>query len=141
MSLEQISKGLQDAYDYIVVPIGMMDTPVELTKLEKYDDTGLVIGHYSINELSVLLGNKFIPTKAIDDRFMKFRWSIPRNGEEALIVNYLLSSVLVDMRDNGIVDALNFTVEEIDFTTLVGNEFGVFSNEEIKLLPAIETLI
>ena len=131
MSIEQISKGLTRAYDYLVVPKLMLDTEVKLSKMLKEDG----VTYYTINELSQTLGALFTPVDMIDDRFVAFRWSIPRNGEEALIVTYLLSEGLVDMRDNGIADSLNYTVEEIDFTALNGNEFGVFSNEEISEVP------
>jgi len=126
---------LRDAYDYIVVPTAMLDTPVELAKLQKDDES-----YYSINELTQVLGDQFVVTAAIDDRFSKFRWMIPRNGEEALIVQYLKSKGLVDMRDNGIDDGLNYRVDEIDFSSLNGNEFGIFSMYEIKQVPKPQPL-
>jgi len=129
MSLDKLRQELKDAYDYIVVPTGTLDVPVELSKMNKGDGS-----YYSINELSKVLGKDFTPTAVIDDRFSKFRWAIPRNGEEALIVTYLLSKGLVNMRDNGIEDELDYTVNEIDFPSLQGNEFGVFSMYEIKQL-------
>ena len=126
---------LRDAYDYIVVPTAMLDTPVELAKLQKDDES-----YYSINELTQVLGDQFVVTAAIDDRFSKFRWMIPRNGEEALIVQYLKSKGLVDMRNNGIDDGLNYRVDEIDFSSLNGNEFGIFSMYEIKQVPKPQPL-
>jgi len=133
MSLEQIANGLPKAYDYLVVPKLMLDTEVKLPKMLKEDG----VTYYTINELSEALGKLFIPTDSIDTRFVKFRWSIPRNGEEALIATYLSSEGLVNMRDNGIADELNYKVEEIDFTALNGNEFGIFSNEEIREVPVV----
>jgi len=130
MSLDKLRQELKDAYDYIVVPTSTLDVPVELPKMKKDEES-----YYSINELSKVLGKDFTPTAVIDDRFSKFRWAIPRNGEEALIVTYLLSKGLVNMRDNGIEDELDYTVDEIDFPSLQGNEFGVFSMYEIKQLP------
>jgi len=130
MSLDILRDELKDAYDYIIVPTSALDVPVELSKMQKEDGS-----YYTINELSDLLGKDFTPTTTIDNRFMKFRWAIPRNGEEALIVTYLLSKGLVNMRDNGIDDALDYTVDEIDFTALQGNEFGVFGMHEIKKVP------
>jgi len=133
MSLDKLRQELKDAYDYIVVPTATLDIPVELSKMQKEDGS-----YYSINELSEVLGKDFTPTAVIDNRFSKFRWAIPRNGEEALIVTYLLSKGLVNMRDNGIEDELDYTVDEIDFSNLQGNEFGVFSMHEIKQLPVPE---
>ncbi len=127
---------LKDAYDYIVIPKAVLNVPIELPKLLKDDGS-----YYSIQELSDVLGAQFVLTDAIDDRFVKFRWSIPRNGEESLIVTYLKTNGLVDMRDNGIADALNYTVDEIDFTSLVGNEFGIFSMAEIRKVPTPEVVL
>jgi len=129
-TLTQLKEELKDAYDYFIVPKAVLDAPVELSKMQKEDGS-----YYTINELSDLLGKDFTPTTTIDNRFMKFRWAIPRNGEEALIVTYLLSKGLVNMRDNGIDDALDYTVDEIDFTALQGNEFSVFGMHEIKKVP------
>jgi hypothetical protein len=130
MSLEIIENGLKDAYTYLVVPKVVLDTPIELAKMAKEDGT-----YYTLNELSQALGKMFVLTNVIDDRFVKFRWSIPLNGEEALIVEYLKSQGLVDMRDNGVDGELNYTVDEIDFSKLNGNEFGLFAMQEIKLVP------
>jgi len=128
-----LRKELPDAYTYIVVPKAVLDVPIEMKKMLKEDNT-----YYTLNELEKELGDLFVLTNSIDDRFVKFRWSIPMNGEEALIIGYLKSKGLVDMRDNGINDALNYTVDEIDFNALNGNEFGVFNAHEIKHLPWVE---
>ena len=125
-----IQEELKDAYDYIIVPKALLDTPVELEKMLKEDGT-----YYSINELSAELGSLFQPVDMIDDRFTAFRWPIPANGEEALIITYLKSKGLVDMRDNGIADQLNYTAEEIDYTALTGNECGVFRTFEMRHVP------
>jgi len=121
---------LKDAYTYVVVPKIVLNIPIELKKLLKEDGS-----YYTLNELEKDLGSLFVLTDVIDDRFVKFRWSIPLNGEESLIIGYLKSKGLVDMRDNGIADSLNYTVEEIDFNNLNGNEFGMFNMYEIKQLP------
>jgi len=123
---------LKEAYDYIIVPKATLDTPIELEKMLKEDGT-----HYSINELSDELGEFFTPTPIIDDRFVAFRWAIPANGEEALIITYLLSQGLVDMRDNGIADTLNYKADEIDYTVLNGNECGVFRKFEMRDVPKV----
>ena len=123
---------LKEAYDYIIVPKATLDTPIELVKMLKEDGT-----YYSINELSDELGDFFTPVATIDDRFMMFRWPIPANGEEALIITYLKSQGLVDMRDNGIADELNYTADEIDYTNLNGNECGVFRKFEMRYVPKV----
>jgi hypothetical protein len=130
MSLDTIKKGLQDAYTYLVVPKAVLSVPIQMQKMQKDDGT-----YYSIEELSDELGNLFVPTDVIDDRFVKFRWSIPMNGEEQLIIDYMKVQGLVNMRDNEIDDELDYTVDEIDFLSLNGNEFGIFSMEEIKQIP------
>jgi hypothetical protein len=130
MSLDTIKKGLQDAYTYLVVPKAVLSVPIQMQKMQKDDGT-----YYSIEELSDELGNLFVPVDVIDDRFVKFRWSIPMNGEERLIIDYMKVQGLVNMRDNGIDDELDYTVDEIDFSSLNGNEFGIFSMEEIKQIP------
>jgi len=127
-----IQEELKEAYDYIIVPKETLDTPIELKKMLKEDGT-----YYSINELSDELGEMFTPVDRIDDRFATFRWAIPANGEEALIITYLKSKGLVDMRDNGIEDELNFTADEIDYTSLNGNECGVFRKFEMKHVPKV----
>ena len=127
-----IQEELKEAYDYITVPKATLDTPIELKKMLKEDGT-----YYSINELSDELGEFFTPVDIIDDRFVAFRWAIPANGEEALIITYLKSKGLVDMRDNGIEDELNFTADEIDYTNLNGNECGVFRKFEMKHVPKV----
>ena len=123
---------LKEAYDYIIVPKATLDTPIELKKMLKEDGT-----YYSINELSDKLGELFTPVDIIDERFVAFRWAIPANGEEAFIITYLKSKGLVDMRDNGIEDELNFTADEIDYTNLNGNECGVFRKFEMKYVPKV----
>jgi len=124
---------LKEAYDYIIVPKATLDTPIELKKmLIKEDGT-----YYSINGLSDELGELFTPVDIIDERFVAFRWAIPANGEEAFIITYLKSKGLVDMRDNGIEDELNFTADEIDYTNLNGNECGVFRKFEMKYVPKV----
>ena len=123
---------LKNSYTFIVVPKAVLDTPIEMKKMLKEDGS-----YYTLHELEKELDSLFELTDAVDERFVKFRWSIPLNGEEALIIGYLKSKGLVDMRDNGVSDSLNYTVDEIDFTNLNGNEFGIFNAYEIKQLPEI----
>lgn len=130
--IEDIKNELKNAYDYIVVPASVINVEVELPKMEKEDG-----GYYSLQELSDELGDFFSYSEFVDDRFVKFRWAIPRNGEEELIIGYLKEQGLVDMRDNGIDDDLNYRVDEIDFTALNGDEFGIFSLFEIKEISKI----
>ena len=130
MSLEVIKEELGNAYDFFIIPTSALDIPIEMDKMLKEDGT-----FYSINELSSLLGDFFTPTPIIDERFSKFRWAVPANGEDSLIIGYLKSKGLVDMRDNGIDDALNSRVDEIDFTALNGNEFGYFRRFELQKVP------
>lgn len=134
-TLTQLKEELKDAYDYFIVPKAVLDTPIELEKMLREDGA-----YYTLNELSNELGSFFTLTDAIDDRFVKFRWAVPANGEEALIIGYLKDKGLVDMRDNGIDDSLNYTVEEIDFTALNGNEFGFFKRFEMKSVPKPEVV-
>jgi len=132
MSIEIIAEELKDSYTYIVCPKGMIDTPVELAKMLKEDG----VSYYTLNEIHDALGNQFTFTPSIDERFVKFRWNINMNGVDKLLSDYLLTKGLVDMRDNGIV-GLNYEVNEIDFTVLNGNEFGIFSMVEIKQVPNV----
>jgi len=129
-TLTQLREELKDAYDYFIVPKAVLDAPIELDKMLKEDGT-----YYTLNELSNALGRFFTLEDVVDDRFVKFRWPVPANGEEALIIGYLKSKGLVDMRDNGVDDSLNYTVDEIDFSKLNGNEFGFFKRFEMKSIP------
>ncbi len=131
-----LKNDLKDAYDYIVVPKAVIDLPIESAKLLREDGT-----YYSLRELSDEMKDQFTLTPIIDDRFVMFRWVIFRNGEEAVISQYLKANGLMDMRDNGIADSLNYTVEEIDFNSLAGNEFGIFSLLEAKSLPKIKEVL
>ena len=131
--IEQIKNELADAYDYFIVPKAVLDVPIGLEKMQREDGS-----YYTLNELSKELGSLFTFVDVIDTRFVKFRWAVPANGEEALIISYLKSKGLVDMRDNGIDDSLNFTVNEIDFVNLKGNEFGFFKRFEMKFIPGTQ---
>lgn len=133
MSMEQIATELKDAYSYIVAPKAMLDTPVEMSKLLK--DDGL--NYYTINDICLALGKQFELTEVIDDRFVAFRWSLNMNGVEGELVTYLKTKSLVDMRDDGIIDTLNYEVEEINFDTLNGNEFGIFGMNEFRKVPKV----
>lgn len=41
MSLQLIQESLQNAYTYIVAPIAMMDTPVEMSKMLNGNEFGI----------------------------------------------------------------------------------------------------
>lgn len=124
---------LSNSYDYIVAPKAMMDTPIELSKLAKFNENNDIIGYFSINELVQTLGSLFVPIDIIDERFIGFRWSFDRNREEQVTIDYLKTVGLVNMREQ--VGELDKKVDEIDFTTLNGNEFGIFSLLEFKQIP------
>ena len=133
MSIQTLKTSLRRAYDMVVVPKIMLDTPIAMKKMQKEDEEGnLIEEYYSINELSTIFGNFFTPIDIIDDRFVAFRWSIPRDEEEETnLREYLQANGLVSMRAKGVA------VVGIDFTTLVGNEYGIFSNEEFMDVPRV----
>lgn len=130
---------LSNSYDYVVIPKSVLEVPVELSKLAKLDENGVVTGHYSIGELSRTLGSLFVPIDIIDERFTAFRWSFDRNREEALVIDYLKALGLVNMREK--VGELDKTVGELDYNTLNGNEFGIFSIIEFKQIPYTPPII
>lgn len=63
-------------------------------------------------------------------------YGFSRNGEEQAFKDMLTGMGMVDMRyKDGQYDK---TVDEIDFDSLTGNEFGVFSDWEYGLIPVVE---
>ena len=146
--MANLAERLQRGYTYIIYPckvptgvegetLDMGDIPVELEKMAKVDEDGNIIGYYSINELSRELGKAFVPVQILDDRFKLIHWAFDE-GEDAdgmtdkkATIELLESKGLVNMRA-GIKE-----VKDIDFTSLQGNEFGIFGSYEVTEVPKI----
>ena len=144
--MANLAERLQRGYTYIIYPckvpvdakgntIDMGDIPVELEKMAKYDEDGNIVGYYSINELSAELGKAFTPVQILDDRFKLIHWAFDE-GEDTdgttdrgATIELLESKGLVNMRA-GIKE-----VKDIDFTSLQGNEFGIFGSYEVIEVP------
>jgi hypothetical protein len=140
INLEKIRDRLKRGYDYIIYPSAMGDIPITLKKMEKCDQNGKVIGHYTINELSKLLGDDFNPEPYIMNGLMMIHWSFDETVDPVTLKyerdstrDLLLSKGLVDMRAGASV------VKDIDFQSLNGNEFGIFGSYEILDVPKQRT--
>jgi len=134
MSLKLIAERLKKSYSYIIYPAAMGDMPIELQKMAKYEDENdaeLITGYYSINELSIALGDLFTPVPYIMDGLMLIRWAFDEGvsaegvDDRTATRDLLLSKGLTDMRA-GIKEA-----KDIPYETLVGAEFGIFGSYEI----------
>ncbi len=144
--MSNLAERLQRGYTYIIYPckvpvdakgntIDMGDIPIELEKTTKYDEDGNITGYYSINELSAELGKAFVPVQILDDRFKLIHWAFDEgvNAEgftdKSATIDLLKSKGLVDMREG-----IQYP-KDIDYTSLVGNEFGIFGSYEILEVP------
>jgi len=142
----ELVKRMVNGYDYIIYPAFMGNIPIELEKMSKYDIVGNQIGYYSLNELTLILEDLFVPVVwLIDDtrvdangnmlEFNLIHWSFDKgkNSEgitdEQAIINLLVSKGLKDMRENTTL------ASDIDFTNLTGMEFGIFGSVEILGVP------
>lgn len=136
MSLQIIQEILRDGYDYFVVPKTVLDVPIQMSEMAKEDENGNPTGaYYSLNELHKALGNQFTFVPVIDDRFVAFRWAVDWDDTQSVIIDYLTSNGLTDMRDNGTGGRLKVT--DIDFSSLKDTDVGMFNLLAFKKVPKV----
>ena len=130
-----IAKRLKHSHERIVYPVGMGDMPIELAKMAKTDELGNIIGYYSINELSQLLGSLLVPMPFNQaGSLMWIRWSFDKRvslegaTDEQATRDLLLSNGLTDM-------LVGKEATDIVIGDLVGDEFGIFGTYEFEQVP------
>ena len=137
MTIQTIANELRDAYSYIVAPKAMLNTPVEMPDMQKEDEEGALINEYfSIQEVADALGNQFKLVEKIDDRFVTFRWHLDHDDTELDLIDVLKGAGLVDIRATEAGRKLK--AKDIDYASLNGNEFGVFTVRTIRDVPNVE---
>lgn len=136
MSLQIIQEILRDGYDYFVVPKTVLDVPIQMSEMAKEDENGNPTdAYYSLNELHKALGSQFTFVPVIDDRFVAFRWAVDWDDTQSVIIDYLTSNGLTDMRDNGTGGRLKVT--DIDFSSLKDTDVGMFNLLAFKKVPKV----
>lgn len=124
-------------HDFIVVPKAVENVPIAMKKMMKEDGS-----YHSIVTLCEALreqGYWLEPTMVIDERFIAVHYSFAKNGEESAFKAMLTEMGLVDMRASS--GEWDKNVDEIDFGSLNGNEYGVFSELEMQGIPTAEVLV
>jgi len=118
---------LVNGYSYIVVPTLVRDVPIELAKMAIDGTNG---EYYSISTLEKDLGSLFVPTPVLDDQFLLIHYGFDEEetaDERAVFKKFMTDKGLVNMR-------IDTKLEDIEFNNLKGNEFGIFSAREIKVI-------
>ena len=131
-----IKERLKNSYERIVYPTAMGDMPIELAKMAKTDELGNIIGYYSINELSQLLGSLLVPMPFNQSgSLMWIRWSFDKRVSlEGLTDEQATRDLLLA---NGLTDMLvGKEASDIVIGNLIGDEFGVFGTYEFEQIPA-----
>lgn len=129
---------LTRAYDKVAVHKALLDTPIqmellELEEVEVNEDgtetiTNELSGYASINKLSEIFGNQFVPTEIIND-FVMVRWAFQKGlKEESKFEDFLVSMGLT----NFIEDT---DIEEVDFTSLAPNNYLCLGDYESTFVP------
>ena len=130
-----ITERLKNSYERIVYPTAMGDMPIELAKMAKTDELGNIIGCYSINELSQLLGDLLDPKEFNQSgSLMWIRWSFDKRVSLDGVTDEQATRDL--LLANGLTDMLNGKeATDIAIGDLVGDEFGIFGTYEFEQIP------
>jgi len=145
MSLETITHKLVEANYFMIIPASQKNTPFPLAEWEIEDEDGKGTGvYYSPQMLDDELGSLLELVPWIDDRFFLMRYGFDLNTADILDWFFLNDDFydedgtqiyLTDMRDDGkLLDA-----DEIDYSSLLGVEFGFFPLHMIEDVPEVYT--
>jgi hypothetical protein len=127
---QKIREILVEAYDYIIVPKTVMDSPIELSTMTKVDEDGNDIGYASINELCQAMGSLLAPIE-VSELHVAYRWSYDIGlNEHTNFMTYLTSKGLVNMRD-----------EDGNFDLTIPNGVAMCSRKVFKELPRYENMV
>ena len=131
-----IAKRLKYSHERIVYPAAMGDMPIKLAKMAKTDELGNIIGYYSINELSQLLGSLLVPMPFNQSgSLMWIRWSFDKRVSLDGVTDEQATRDLLLV--NGLTDMLaGKEASDIVIGDLLGDEFGIFGTYEFEQIPA-----
>ena len=138
ITLNEHRARLQRGYEYVIVPTEVLDIPLPIYEMLKSETPNK---YYTINELALALGSSFVPVPYIKEGFHLVHWVFDKgfltgeDNKERKFLKMIAGAGYVDMRDN------LETVEEIDFESLTGNEFGIFSSYEITKVPKMLAVV
>lgn len=131
--LEKIEQALIDGDTFILVNKAMTSTPIQMSRMQKdLEDGTLIQEWYSPQDLHQAFGNQYQLNQYVTEDFVIIPWT-RKAGEEALIERYLIVNGLVDIRAN--LTDVKTNVEDIDWTTIQPNHFGIFSRNELRHIP------
>lgn len=128
----EIRKYFENGYDYIVLPKGVLDAPIAMSKMMKEDGSYL-----SVNGLVEQLeseGYLLNIVNVIDERFVLVHYGFTYEedaDERAMLKEFLTGMGMINMR-------LGKKLDAIEWEALNGNEFGVFTAVEVGMLPRAE---
>jgi len=123
---------INNGFTKLIVPKAMSAIPIEMPKLEKFDEEGDSIGYYSIDDLHQKFGNQYTPID-FGEHHMIVRWAFDDDGiEKADFLTYMESKGLVSHRPIGM------KANEIDWGTLSANGFVILAQHELSYLPKQE---
>lgn len=124
-----IQEYIASAFTKLIVPKAMSSFPIEMPKLEKFDEEGNHIGYYSIDDLHQEFGSQYEPID-FGEHHMIVRWAFDDDGiEKADFLTYMESKGLVNHRP------LGMKAHEIDWDTLPANGFVILAQHELSSLP------
>lgn len=128
MALDLIKEHLAKGYQYVIVPMSMLDLPIEQPKLLKDDG----VSYYSINDLREIFSDDFDILEVFFGDHIAMQWSFDEDGEdkEDFIV-YMELNGLVNIRQKG------DKISEMTFDSVPANGFMVCSLREMKYIPSM----
>ena len=124
-----IRKYFDMGFDWLIVPKAVLDVPITMSKMKKDDGSYL-----SVNGLVEQLASEgYVLNLAniIDNRFVVVHYGFTCEedaDERAMLKTFLNGMSLVNMR-------VGKQLNEINWNTLTGNEYGIFSAVEIVEVP------